>query len=762
MRRLLTGPLCAWPQDRVTVEVERESPGDLPDQLVELFAQARDVALFYYVGHGQVDFEDQLCLGLRGSRLESERRATTSLTFEAVRRALRASPAATKVVILDCCFAGHAVHARHTLSGSADVDIPGLVGASGAYILAATGPASTAWFEADTESPLPHTHFTRALLNVVTRGIPGEQGALTLEPIYRQLRDALNAAGRPTPTRNSRDLAGDFVFARNASPRPAPPAPSAAGPGGDPAYGSRLLEQAEDAARSIHGQAAQAAALIRVARAATALSEPDHARRLLEEAERIIGAVPDPREQATGLVELASTVVTRDPGHARRLLEAIETAFTSDELKENGWNEGLAMSIEEAALFRLDPDRIERIARDITSTIIRDDFVARAAAAIAVRDPGRAERFTNAASDLEAQGKALDGAVDAIAHDAPDDAERIARGIADSRYRARALAKVAAATGPRDPQRGAELLADAESAAHESDDTDEQLLYVVYALCSSPRIEHAARSPYGVDWLREQASRITSTVVLPRYLAQAARATAWTMLPDRPEAAREYLEWAVSAYEDIGKGADEAEEHWEKDRYAYILRDAAITMIHLDTQRAVSIMARLPNDAPVYLCDQVYLELVPKLAPLDPALSESIAQSIASPGSRAVMLATVAKAIAEDDPGDAAVLLQCARRLARAAGFRPGYWQHPNLPDRVVCDIIAVVATYDHELAATILNEDIGAERQDDGLACIARALSETDLDRAAVIARTITDPAGRLQVLAHLIGLHAGSGPRP
>ena len=115
MQRLLTGPLCLWPTSQVTLVPDQRLPGDLPDRLIDLYKQATDVALFYYVGHGQIDDEGQLCLGLVDSRrLETERRATTSLTFDAVRRALRASPASIKVIILDCCFAGQAVHGpRH-------------------------------------------------------------------------------------------------------------------------------------------------------------------------------------------------------------------------------------------------------------------------------------------------------------------------------------------------------------------------------------------------------------------------------------------------------------------------------------------------------------------------------------------------------------------------------------------------------------------------------------------------------------------------
>jgi len=218
VRGLLTGPLCAWPADQVTVLSNERVPGDLPDRLIELYMAATDVALFYYVGHGQIDDDDKLCLGLVDSRVQAERRATTSLTFDAVRTALRKSAAAVKVVILDCCFAGAAVLSRYTLAGSAAADVSALTSATGAYTLAATGAYGTAWFEDDRDTPTPQTYFTKYLVDIVERGLPGEPDWLTLDPIYRQLREALPAAGKPVPTRSSRDFADTFVFARNVAP----------------------------------------------------------------------------------------------------------------------------------------------------------------------------------------------------------------------------------------------------------------------------------------------------------------------------------------------------------------------------------------------------------------------------------------------------------------------------------------------------------------------------------------------------------------
>lgn len=227
MHQLLTGPLCGWPEHRVDIVAEQRRPADLPDRLVELYGDALDVALFYYVGHGQVDFENRLCLGLTDSRvLPTERRATTSLTFDSVRQALAASPAKVKVVILDCCFAGRAVQELRTLAAPG-VDMAALAGTTGAYVLAATDAGNTAWFESAEESRTPHTYFTKFFAELVEGGIPGEPAGLTLAPIYRQLREDLPAAGKPSPVRISRDDGHAFLFARNAaaavptSPEPA-------------------------------------------------------------------------------------------------------------------------------------------------------------------------------------------------------------------------------------------------------------------------------------------------------------------------------------------------------------------------------------------------------------------------------------------------------------------------------------------------------------------------------------------------------------
>lgn len=219
MRDLLTGDLCGWPADRVTVIANRRSPGDLHDMLVELFGETDGdgVALFYYVGHGQPDGRDMLCLGLVESQTDFRRRASTSLRFDDVRDALGGCDAGTKIVILDCCFAGLATLAPHTLSTGTVLD---MTHGTGAYTMAASGAYLPAWFETDPDVTRPQTFFTKYLADVVEGGIGGEPADLGLGRIFAEVADRLVRDGRPKPTNTARHEAGRYVFARNACPAP--------------------------------------------------------------------------------------------------------------------------------------------------------------------------------------------------------------------------------------------------------------------------------------------------------------------------------------------------------------------------------------------------------------------------------------------------------------------------------------------------------------------------------------------------------------
>lgn len=217
MIRLLSGHLCGWPADRMVTLANLPGPGDIPDRLITAFEAAFDIALFYYVGHGQIDKNNELCLGLTSSSTEPNHRATTSLPFQAVRTALLESPAAIKIVILDCCFAGLANLPANTLT-ALPTDVIDKIAGTGAYTMAASGPYSTAWYETGPDDSFPQTYFTKYLADLVESGIPGSEPLLRIHPLFMCLRDNLARDGRPVPCERSVDGARDFTFARNAAP----------------------------------------------------------------------------------------------------------------------------------------------------------------------------------------------------------------------------------------------------------------------------------------------------------------------------------------------------------------------------------------------------------------------------------------------------------------------------------------------------------------------------------------------------------------
>lgn len=212
MEDLLTGDVCGWPRERIVTFRDRRKPEDLADDIVQRFQDVRDIAIFYYVGHGQIDRDDMLCLGLRDSRPELARRRTTSLPFEAVRHALAHSRARAKIVILDCCYAGLA-----TSNALAADDVLDLTRGTGAYTLAAAGEFSRAWYETDPDPSKAQTYFTKYFADVVLEGIPGAGPELYLAEIFHAAAEKLARDSLPIPTSRAHDHATRFTFARNAA-----------------------------------------------------------------------------------------------------------------------------------------------------------------------------------------------------------------------------------------------------------------------------------------------------------------------------------------------------------------------------------------------------------------------------------------------------------------------------------------------------------------------------------------------------------------
>ncbi|GAA1956772.1 caspase, EACC1-associated type [Catenulispora subtropica] len=299
MRSVLLRDRCGWPAERVAVFENEHSPGNLPDRLVQLFAEVRDVALFFFVGHGIPDLYDELCLGLVGTTRVSERRATTSLPFSAVRNAFRISRARVKIIILDCCFAGLALEHRGRLGSEAMFEY---TAATGAAVLAASSAYATAWYEDGPGVAVPYTHFTRRLADIVDSGTADVEGRLTVAALWHRVTDDLAVAGLPVPTYRIEDGAGRFVFATRPTavgPSRCVPQEDVATAGGrpagvDPWDVDALITEFPDVPVSVWGTADRAELVEILIKLGADLrhTDRDQSRRILSRASELVQGLP--------------------------------------------------------------------------------------------------------------------------------------------------------------------------------------------------------------------------------------------------------------------------------------------------------------------------------------------------------------------------------------------------------------------------------------------------------------------------------------
>lgn len=190
---------------RCTVVADPETPVALVDPVHDAATAAEDTLIVYYAGHGLVHPRTLgLLLAVVGS---APGRTHTAVPYDQVRECLLDSPAARKVVILDCCYSGRA------LGGMADptTAVANEATVEGTYLLASAPPNKQAL------SPPGErfTAFTGALLGVLRKGIPDGPEHLRLDLIYRHVRDTLRRAALPEPQLRTANTAGELALIRN-------------------------------------------------------------------------------------------------------------------------------------------------------------------------------------------------------------------------------------------------------------------------------------------------------------------------------------------------------------------------------------------------------------------------------------------------------------------------------------------------------------------------------------------------------------------
>ncbi|MFJ7294164.1 caspase, EACC1-associated type [Streptomyces collinus] len=193
------------------------------DAVQQAAEEACDLLLVYYAGHGHFHRDgESLLLSTRASHLSSPHR---SVPYAEIRAYVTASPARHKVVIIDSCFSGGALH----MSGQPAAQTKKLA-IDGACVL--TSAAETQRSLCTPEGSV----FTLELVKLLRHGLAGplsndrrgeEQSHLTAADLYEALRDRLR--GRkvdgldvPEPHIATRDGGHSIPLARNRAYRNAP------------------------------------------------------------------------------------------------------------------------------------------------------------------------------------------------------------------------------------------------------------------------------------------------------------------------------------------------------------------------------------------------------------------------------------------------------------------------------------------------------------------------------------------------------------
>lgn len=168
--------------------------------------QAEDLLLVYFSGHGLIGGKrHDLYLALPDSEWEDPE--FNSLEYDKLRNAVLDSPAKTKVIVLDCCFAGRAV--TETMSGSPE--LLGEIEVDGSYVLTAAARDQVALIIEGEE----HTAFTGRLLRLLREGVASGPELLTIDDLYKELRARMKAEGLSIPQRLGTATAGLLALARN-------------------------------------------------------------------------------------------------------------------------------------------------------------------------------------------------------------------------------------------------------------------------------------------------------------------------------------------------------------------------------------------------------------------------------------------------------------------------------------------------------------------------------------------------------------------
>jgi hypothetical protein len=207
LKRLLTNS-GNWgiPDEHCATVLNPVAAHDVLDAVRAAAQSATDALVFYFAGHGLLDKNGELYLGLTSVE---QNRLYRAVRFDDIRREMitTARGCYAKVVILDCCFSGSAMSGA--MGGEAE--LADFAQVDGTYLMTATAENKPAKSEPGQE----YSAFTGALVNRLEQGVADGPDLLDMETLFHTVRMDLAAGGMPTPQQRSRNDGKMIALSRN-------------------------------------------------------------------------------------------------------------------------------------------------------------------------------------------------------------------------------------------------------------------------------------------------------------------------------------------------------------------------------------------------------------------------------------------------------------------------------------------------------------------------------------------------------------------